>query len=277
MGLLQVIRSKIVRQDLPLVVEFAGGMGAQIISAAIYFSMKYSAHPVYADFAYFRQPERIAEVGKAGMLTHWGWKLDLFGLYPSMFEVDATLNPRNARYLTDGQEKIEIALRALSQQDIRDYFKVTPRFDDVLPGWNNTKYLCIHVRRGDYLNVASHLVNDEKFVAMARKLSRLVERAVILSESTLSEGLRSAFTGAFKEVRVMDPTDAASAHRIMRHAHVLIGSNSQFSLVAAALNTDALTFVPTQWFDGSDRLIERPVHARCNFEVFDIFHEPTAC
>jgi len=50
----------------PTIVTFTGGMGAQIISAAIYFSMKNSGRPVYAVLSYFDRPESIAVVGKTG-------------------------------------------------------------------------------------------------------------------------------------------------------------------------------------------------------------------
>jgi hypothetical protein len=54
----------------------------------------------------------------------------------------------------------------------------------------------------------------------------------------------------------------------MRGAAALVCSNSQFSLVAAMLNPSALVMIPKQWFEGGDRSIEAPLHAKSAFQIF---------
>lgn len=267
MGFLRVLRSRSNRQDLPTVVTFTGGMGAQVISAAIYFSMQRAGQPVYADLSYFDQPENVAQVGQAGQCSHWAWQLGLFGLTPAMFETAPTLNPRNANYVVDGPQKLERALEALAAPAVREYFRVPTDIGDVLPGWNAEKFLCIHVRRGDYVNVSSHLVSDDAFLALAGRFAGLIERVVVLSDSPLGEPFRAAMAARFPHTSFQDQMDVETAHRVMRNASALICSNSQFSLIAAALNPEALALIPKQWFGGSDRAIEAPLHARCDFQV----------
>jgi hypothetical protein len=65
-------------------VTFTGGMGAQMISAAIYLSMKNDGLPVYADLSYFDKPESVAAAGKPGDCSHWSWQLDTFA--PSVIQ-----------------------------------------------------------------------------------------------------------------------------------------------------------------------------------------------
>lgn len=252
------------------VITFTGGMGAQILSAAVYFSMKNAGKAVYADLTYFDEPERIVEAGQTGQCSHWAWQLGLFGLTPAMFETSPPLNQRTADYLVDGAEKLERALDALSDPLVRDRFKVSTDIEDVLTGWSAKKFLCLHVRRGDYVNVASHLVSDDAFISLADKFAGLIDRVVVLSDSPLGKTFREDIASRFPQARFLDQLDVEASHRIMRNAGVLICSNSQFSLIAAALNPQALALIPKQWFGGADRAIEEPLHARCAFQILSI-------
>jgi len=242
-------------------------MGAQVISAAIYFAMKKAGEVVYADLSYFDQPENVAQAGQAGQCSHWSWQLGLFGLVPAMFETSPSLDRRYLTYLVDGPEKLERALQALSDPFIREYFNVSPNIEGVLPGWGDERFLCLHVRRGDYVNVASHLVHDDVFILLAQKFSGILDRVVVLSDSPIDECFRNGLQASFPYVSFQDQLDVEDTHRIMRKASVLICSNSQFSLIAAALNPQALALIPKQWFAGADRAIELPLHARCDYQV----------
>jgi hypothetical protein len=252
------------------VITFTGGMGAQILSAAIYFSMRSAGKKVYADLSYFDQPERVALAGQRGQCSHWAWQLDLFGLTAAMFETSPVLSRRNAHYLDDGAEKLERALKALADPAVREYFRIPSGIEDLLPGWGARKFLCIHVRRGDYVNVASHLVSDEAFISVADSFSGIIDSVVVLSDSTLPLPFREAMASRFQQASFFDQLDVESAHRIMRHASALICSNSQFSLVAAALNPWALAVIPKQWFGGADRSIEEPINARSSFQILSV-------
>jgi hypothetical protein len=244
-------------------------MGAQIISAAVYFSSKNSGHAVYADLSYFDKPESVAVVGKSGDCSHWAWQLEPFGLSPVLFDISPNLTKRNANILQDGPEKLQLGLSALVRPEVQKIFEIPVGVSDILPGKFADGYLCMHVRRGDYVNVSSHLIADSEFIGLAKKFSGLVNSIAVISDSQIGLGFRNALLSCFKEVSLLDNTDAFTAHRIMRNARILICSNSQFSLVAAALNPNALVLIPKQWFGDSDRHIEVPVHSRCIFEIME--------
>ncbi len=269
MDLLKFARRSSVDQNKPTVVTFTGGMGAQIISAAVYFSMKNAGHSVYADLSYFDKPESVAIVGKAGGCSHWSWQLEPFGLHHTSFDTSPDLTKRNADILQDGPQKLVLGLKALVQNDVQKFFRVPIDVSDVLPEEYTAGYLCMHVRRGDYVNVASHLVADEEFIGLARKFSGLINCAVVISDSPIGPDFRNAVASCFKEVCFLDNTDAYTAHCIMRGSRILICSNSQFSLIAAALNPDALVLIPKQWFGDRDRHIEAPIHSLCLFEIME--------
>lgn len=242
-------------------------MGAQIISAAIYFHMKQTGRAVYADLSYFNQPERLAVVGNAGDCTHWGWQLSPFGLELSSFETDPALNKRNAKVIEDGVEKLELALKALADSSVQEAFPIPTDPSDILDAELQGDYLCIHVRRGDYVNVSSHLVRDEEFVALAARFAGLVKRVVVLSDSPISEALKTDVARLFERSSFLDNTDAYAAHRIMRGSRILVCSNSQFSLIGAMLNPRALLVIPKQWFGEEFRALEKPLGAMCQFQI----------
>lgn len=267
MNFFKLARRFLVKKNRPTVVTFTGGMGAQLISAAIYFSMKNAGLPVYTDLSYFDKPESVAVAGKPGDCSHWSWQLDKFGLTLSSFDSSPSLTTHNSNILHDGPEKLELGLKALAQPEIQKYFGIPAGVGDVLPQEFADGFLCMHVRRGDYVNVASHLVADSEFINLARKFSGLVDNLVVLSDSPIDPDFRSAVSSCFKKVSFLDSTDPFTAHRVMRNARVLICSNSQFSLIAAALNSTALVLIPKQWFGEGERHIETPIHSRSTFQV----------
>lgn len=267
MSILKFFRHTATSKSLPTVVVFAGGMGTQIIQAAVYFSMKNAGHPVYADLSYFDTEARMAEVGKTGQLTHWFWQLEQFGLSQASFDRAPELDKRNADILRDGPRMLELGLKALSQPNIQKYFNDVANIDDVLPVEVLSSFLCIHIRRGDYVNVASHLISNEEFIGLIKKFSGLIDYAVILSDSPIEPDFRNTITPYFKKAMFLDNIDPYSSHRIMRHARILVCSNSTFSLTAAALNPDALVIIPKQWYAEKDREVEAPIHSRCSFQV----------
>jgi hypothetical protein len=269
MNIMQLFRRDRARGNRPVVVVFAGGMGTQIISAAVYFSMKRAGRAVFADVSYFNNPQRLAQAGNAGQLTHWGWQLDAFGMPRESFETRSDLTRKNADLLFDGPEKLELSFQALAHAEIRDLFRIPTDSSDILPAEFPGKFLCMHVRRGDYVNVASHLIADAEFLELAKRFAALSEGIVVISDSPIEVEFRAAISSHYRHSMFLDGIDAFAAHRIMRSAGILICSNSTFSLTAAALSPDILTVVPRQWYGGKDRQVEAAIHARCSFQIMN--------
>jgi hypothetical protein len=253
--------------DLPVSVVFAGGMGTQIIQAATYFALKNSGRRVYADLTYFDRESKMATPGNPGQPTHWFWQLDPFGLPKSSFDQTTGLNKKNADILPDGPRMMEIGLKALEQPEIQKIFKDVADVRTVLEEEVRSGFLCLHIRRGDYVNVASHLISDAEFISLAKKFSGLVNHAVILSDSPIGPEFRNALSALFKKTQFLDNIDPYTSHQIMRSARVLVCSNSTFSLTAAALNPDIFTLVPKKWYSEKDSAVEAPIHARSTFEL----------
>jgi hypothetical protein len=237
------------KNSAPVLIKFEGGMGNQLLNAALYFYLENSGKKVYADLSYFEKETHVAEVGRKGEISRWPWQLGEFGIMQSQFQI---LEPpiklkKSAVILPDDGNKLQMVLNALKQDEIRKRFKIEEDIENILPNFQKFNYLCIHIRRGDYVNVASHVVSDEQFIQQARKFSGLISNAVILSDSPISNEMQHTFSSLYTNMHFLDSTDAMTAPKVMRLSRVLICSNSQFSMIGAALNTKALILLPMQW------------------------------
>jgi hypothetical protein len=250
-------------------VTFTGGMGAQIISAAIYHDLINSGHTVHADMSYFESAPHVAKEGNPGDCSQWGWQLNCFGLKQDSFKVLNFKQSHNTLILNDGIDKLRFGLEALAKPEIQDLFKIG---NDLLNSCANMVqkiYLCVHIRRGDYLNVASHIISDNEFLNIISKFRKIYKSVVVLSDSKLTESFKCAVLEMFDNAEFMDNIDEVKSHVIMRKASSLICSNSQFSLVAAVLNSEGLIIVPKQWFNGENRQLEAVINEKCRFQLFN--------
>jgi hypothetical protein len=160
-----------------------------------------------------------------------------------------------------------MGLAALRQANIQNLFTLHQANVVHLLGDGGDKYLCIHIRRGDYLNVASHLISDDAFVRLAKRFVDLMNHAVIVSDSVVTDGLRARLSGLFAKTTFLNHINEYETHCVMRGAHILIGSNSQFSLIAAILNTKGLVLLPRTWFGDEQPELEALVSNLGDFQV----------
>jgi hypothetical protein len=265
--------SRNLKQDSEIVITFTGGLGAQILSAAIYFHLRQEGGKVYADLDYFKQPGKIATPGNKGEISHWNYELGEYGLPLEGFSTrksEKSFFKRDKSFVvSDGEEKVKLAIQALRQPEVRKLFPIKHSVTEEchrISGEND--YLCIHIRRGDYVNVASHLVDDMDFINLAKTISNFVSAVVVISDSEvsdlISEGLRRLFT----HCSFVIGGNPHIAHALIRQAKYLICSNSQFSLSAALLNqVGQQIFLPTKWFGDADSGLQVPINALCRFQI----------
>ncbi len=251
-----------------VVVTFTGGMGAQILSASIYFYLKRSGREVYADFSYFKDEFYLASTGIQGDVSHWDWQLSPFGMEISSFNTLHSKHKPKSIVLRDGPIKAKLALEALNLEEIKSLFRKDVDKKTKASLNISGEYIFIHVRRGDYLNVATHLISNQSFIKIADKFSKLIPNLIIASDSLLDSNFLEAFSG-YKNVTVLEGTDAFNVHVIMQNASVLVCSNSQFSLTAGLLNNNGLVLLPKLWFGNNKKLYELviPIDDFCDFQL----------
>jgi len=254
----------------PVVVSFTGGMGAQIISAAIYFDLQNQGYDVYADFRYFEEKPSIHP-----KYSLWDWQLDCFGLNEEHFKRYKIQDFKliTAMYIKDGAIKAKLSSEAMRKSDILNIFRnytrsFQYRLTELFSGDPrlSAPYVCVHVRRGDYLNVASYLVPEELFLNMLQQVRMLASTLVVISDSPLSEKFKEITNRDYDSTIFYDSgsLDFALSHYVMTSAHILICSNSQFSWTAGKL-TKGLVLIPRRWFGERSNSLEILIHKDSHF------------
>jgi len=257
-----------------IVITFTGGLGAQIFSCAIYNYLKSKNNNVYADLTYFDAPPKIAREGSKGECSIWAWLLGEYNISKEDFAL-----PNRTFYskyisrpyvLSDGMiEKVRLGIEALNSGLIKQLFPISPYVNNKCREIDvNLDYLCVHLRRGDYLNVASHVVKDEEFLKIINKFKSITPTIVIVSDSEISDEFKAVVQGLSKRQFYFVKSDDHLSHALMRNARHLICSNSQFSLSAALLNSsEGFIMVPCKWFGGSLTILQEPMNSLCKFQL----------
>lgn len=266
--------SQNLNQNSEVLVTFTGGLGAQILSAAIYFYLKEAGRKVYADLDYFKQQGNVATVGNKGEISHWNYELEEYELPAEVFSTKKVVKSFFKRdklvVIPDGVEKLSLAIEALRQPEVRELFPVKHSVtEECRQVFEDNDYLCIHIRRGDYVNVASYLVDDLDFINLAKPISKFITTVIVISDTEVSGLIKENLLELFTHCSFVVGGNPHTAHALIRLAKYLICSNSQFSLSAALLNqVGQQIFLPTKWFGDADSNLQIPINALCRFQIF---------
>lgn len=244
-----------------IAISFQGGLGAQITSAAIYFYLHRSGYKVYADFSYFNNEVHLATVGD-GRCSQWEFRLDGYGLPLSFFENVDNHSDDEPITIQDGALKVQLFQKAIKDPEVRKYFPIS-RSREILKSIDffglyslePHSYVCMHIRRGDYMNSDVHyIVPENDFLVLAEKFSNLHSTIVVASDSKLSQEFINKVNKIFSKTVFLDSMKMNDlvTHSIMRLASILICSNSQFSMTAGFLS-EGLAFIPTKFFDNNQQ------------------------
>tara|TARA_A100001015_G_C14861450_1_gene660557 strand:+ start:44 stop:856 length:813 start_codon:yes stop_codon:yes gene_type:complete len=241
---------------LPVEIIFQGGLGSQLVSYASYLYLRDSGKEVYCDLSYYHENKpSIAEPGEG--VSFWKYELDSYGI-----DIESLIvKPENiqVKRLEDEEEKFILFSESLKNLNLKEIFKISEDqkniYEEILKKNNieKEKLICVHIRRGDYLNVASHIVKDEEFIGILEKFSGILDSLLIFSDSKISKSIKEVGKDNFKNFVFLDQNDvnAINVHNIMRNARILVASNSTFSLTAGLLNKNII-LIPKTWY-GSGR------------------------
>jgi hypothetical protein len=124
---------------------------------------------------------------------------------------------------------------------------------------NCLEYAAVHVRRGDYLEVASRVLNLQEYLQLLCTISNLLPKTLLfVSDSEFKnkekQQIETNLGNNFKIEYLDGPeVDAFFVHCILREANLLITSNSTFSFSAALLAMDnQIALSPVQFHKGKD-------------------------
>lgn len=247
-----------------------GGLGAQLLTVILADHLQELGHRVVYDLSYFMQAPTDSTPAEG--VSIWRFALDYYHIpldslpqpqRPAAVSFVKWLTRKHLsnRYLYDGLRPrftlLRDALADLQRQKraAADRLPVsgdTRRKLEALTGGVD-RFAAIHLRRGDYFNVASHIVGEEEVVALLHQLDALPEVVFITSDGDVNKAFwEGTLPGV--EIRVLTSDDLFLSHALMRTASLLVTSNSQFSYSAALLNerTGARICVPGNWLGFGD-------------------------
>jgi hypothetical protein len=237
-----------------------GGLGSQILNIIFFWNLqeRFGSSTAKCNLSYFRD-----ENSK----SHWSWELAKFNILLSdleKYEAKNKLNlliPKkdwinqnllNANYWQTARNSY-IDRFSFNEGMIRDYFENL--IEKPLP----LSFGAVHVRRGDYLEVASKIVSSAEYFDFLEKISNVFPDNVFFASDSLftveeKTQILEIMTPKRNVIFLDDPKyNSFNIHCLFRLADVLITSNSTYSFSAGLLGKrDQKVFAPLNFHFGPD-------------------------
>lgn len=237
-------------------VGVSGGFGNQIISLIVYRGLLMAGFEASLDLTYFSFPEKRASQGAVGEVSKWPWQLQRFGV--SLSDLGQNISPKEFPVVSvpDGQLKVSLLRETYNLPGVSDFleldFDLFNPEEKTLMGYSEDA-IVIHVRRGDYCNVASYVFPVEGSLGLAIRCSNLAKKVCLITDDESDSVVRGArlLENQFDEVTVLNDIEPDVAFYMMVKSKVLCMANSQFSFAAGLLRTN-LSIGPKQWYASSD-------------------------
>ena len=112
----------------------------------------------------------------------------------------------------------------------------------------------VHLRRGDYLQVASKIVQESEVIKLLEKINGFIPQTlIVLSDSDITDQNLNRIKKAanVSSIEKIIGGDMHAVHGLMRESKILIASNSTFSISAALTMTRGGTTIFPANFYGS--------------------------
>jgi hypothetical protein len=258
-------------------IYFEGGLGSQILSFIEFQEKsKNSDKPVSVNLDYFLgiSSDYTDETG----LSRWSWKLNHYGIDQSIFKQQNFYKKLFKKYLLTKSNSISEVFynfRETKKQQYENLFLIDKiaisTYLESIVGYKNVEYCVVHMRRGDYLNVATKVIAVDELTRLIQKIKHLLPRIILVSSDSYltsleKEKLAECLPGF--TYKYIEPSESPFlVHDLMRNSKVLIASNSTFSFSAGLLaNDDCLVFFPTKYFGEGLRPDSRAFAFRQPFE-----------
>ena len=241
-------------------VHIEGGLGSQILGVIAFWERqeRYGIAKARCDLSYFRSPSR-------GDL--WNWELDRYQISLKDLQTYESVSIKNIFKLkSDFLSELEINSNYWIQvrkkyfdrfhfdfKPINDFKGKLVEFEEI------HSYGAVHIRRGDYLKVASKVIDFAEYLNLLLAIRELLPKdLLIVSDSPLhekeKEKLGHFFSNTHNLIFLDNPQlDPFLIHCILRGADILVTSNSTFSFSAALLGKSGQrAFSPVNFHSGND-------------------------
>ena len=248
-------RFKLLHENL---VHIEGGLGSQIIGAIIFWNLQdqLGKEKIRCDLSYFSRGAQSKDL--------WNYELGKFNIPIAEFKKFERKSKRNLLkakrdFLTEEELTVDFWQEARSKylnnfeynrHNMFAYFKETAELEPDEP------FTAIHIRRGDYLKVASKIITIDDYVKILDVIKNLVVgKVIIVSDSIVRDEDKSKLQSnlAKSELVFLDAPelDSFNTHCLLREAKLLVTANSTYSFSAGLLGRQGQTvFSPMQFHSG---------------------------
>lgn len=245
-------------------VYFEGGLGSQILAFINYSEKNKSLDkPVFGNLDYFNKIENDFTDNTG--LSRWNWKLDQYGIYQNDIKQATKIRRFSNKYFKVRPKNASEHLYNFREKKSENYKKIFLANDEKVKRYllekfksDTDDFAVIHIRRGDYLKVASKVVSMEELTKFINKIKKLLPNNILIScDSLLPASEQDMLASTLEEFNLVyvDPReDPLMVHDLMRSSSILVASNSTFSFTAGLLAKRGCTvFFPTNYL-GQGRL-----------------------
>ena len=270
--------SLVFSKSLKNIVRIEGGLGSQLIGLLEYEFRRIDNPSVRADVSYFLQ-KSSEEISNGS--TIWSWQLDRYGYYLSDFSEHAKFYDKYLGVILSYSAR-KNKMKQSCKLPWRDFAKKLPLADGLQCYFDDYKispeknFAVIHVRRGDYLRVASKLVFLEESISVLKRFMPLVDGPIFVSSDEKLSEKDLAFCNTHlspSRLIILNPNvDLHIVHGLMRCANLLVTSNSTFSWTAGMLSVkeSPLLFSPLNFVNEIDHSINGFFRSSSSWMIIDV-------
>jgi hypothetical protein len=259
------IQSKFNLVDMDTI-YFEGGLGSQILSYILFRYKIEKNEKISCDLTYFNNI--MSDYHEDKKVSLWSYKLDNYGIPMTKLPSKIKKSRLKLRPKFIPLDFSNISNDLLNK--VKSEIKVNKKLLETYLMSHNVKaddpYAVIHLRKGDYLFVASHLIGEEQVINLISKISDfLPEKIFIASDGQIDNSLFAWFKVNRPNIQLIQAEsdiDTFILHDLMRNSRLLVAANSTFSFSAALLSSEkTISFIP-QIFYKEDlmRPKDSPIH-----------------
>jgi len=212
-----------------------GGLGSQIMGWIKYQIARemWSEKKIQLDLSYFLQLQSLEIV--PGSLKR-KWELEHYGIPLS------DLYPERKPFFGDisYEKRAQFESPLFQEMGKRNWnylFPLPQSTDLILKNLNlDSDFGVIHLRRGDYLQVASKIVQETEVIKLLEIINGfLPQTLIVVSDSDITDQNLNRIKNAanVSNIEKIIGGDMHAVHGLMRQSKILIASNSTFSISAA--------------------------------------------
>jgi hypothetical protein len=240
-------------------VYFEGGLGSQMLAYIEYNEKNKSpSKPVFANLDYFNNIKRDFTDNTG--LTSWSWRLDQYKIYQNDLKQMGRKKKLVNKYFKVRQQGHSDIFYNFREQKSENYQKIFAINNEKVNNYLSEKFksdkddfAVIHLRRGDYLKIASKVVSTKELIRFIIKIKKLLPNNILISSDSFlpvpEQDLLAGALGEFNLVYVDPREDPLLVHDLMRSSSILVASNSTFSFTAGLLaKNGCMVFFPTNYF-----------------------------